>query len=83
VNILRLDKELGFECKKENTQSIFIEYKKHIVAFIVHDIDNIVYLNEEDISEASATQESLINGAIIYNNEVIVKLNAQYIASLS
>jgi len=83
INVLRLDKELVFECKKDVTQSIFIEYKKHIVAFMVHDIDNIVYLNEDEITETSSTKDSLINGAIIYNDEVIVKLNEKYIASLS
>jgi len=82
VNVLKLDKKLGIESKKENTQSIFIEHNGHVVAFMVHDIDNIVYLNEEDITEASATKESLVNGAIVYNDEVIVKLNEKYIVSL-
>jgi len=82
VNIIRLDLELGLECKKEESQSIFIEYEGHTVAFMVHDIDNIVYINKEDITNSSLDQSTLINGAILYEGEVIVKLNEHYISTL-
>ncbi|MEO1954020.1 MAG: chemotaxis protein CheW [Campylobacterales bacterium] len=82
VNILKLDKALNLKSKKDNSQSIFIEYDKHIVAFMVQDIDNIIYLTEDNISETSSNEETIINGAILYNNEVIVRLNEKYIASM-
>jgi len=82
VNILRLDKELNLSCKKHDSQSIFIEYNNHIVAFMVHDIENIVYLNDEDITQTSSQNDNIIDGAIIYKNEVIVKLNVCYISSM-
>ena len=82
VNIVRLDKELNISCKKEKSQSIFVEHDGHIVGFMVHDIDNIVYLNESDITHTSSQEDSIINGAILHDDEVIVKLNEKYIASL-
>ncbi len=82
VNIIRLDLELDFECHKDASQSIFIEYNGHTVAFMVQDIDNIVYLNKEDITESSSKENTLINGAVMYKNEVIVKMNEAYISSL-
>jgi chemotaxis signal transduction protein len=82
VNIIRLDLELGLECKKQESQSIFIEFEGHTVAFMVHDIDNIVYINKEDITNSSLEEKALINGAILYEGEVIVKLSEQNICSL-
>ena len=82
INILSIEKELDLTEKTEETQSIFIEYDGHIVAFMVHEIDNIVYLNKEQITTSVSQKTDLIDGAIIYNDEVIVKLNEKYIVSL-
>ena len=82
VNIITLENELGLQAKEDDTQSIFIEYDGHVVAFIVHEVDNIVYLNEEDITSSASQKENLVNGAIMYNDEVIVKFNEKYISSL-
>lgn len=82
VNIIRLDHELNIECKQKESQSIFIECDGHMVAFMVHDIDNIVYINKEDITKSSSSDKALVDGAILHKNEVVVKLSEKYISTL-
>jgi len=82
INILSIEKQLNLTPQEEETQSIFIEYDGHIVAFMVHEVDNIVYLDEEEISKSASQKENLMNGAIIYKDEVIVTLNEKFLASL-
>jgi len=82
VNIVRIDHELCLSCKKVDSLSIFIEYDNHTVAFMVHDIDNIVYLSESDITQSCSKEDNIIDGAIIYNDEVIPKLNIKYLIAM-
>ncbi|WP_457750201.1 chemotaxis protein CheW [Sulfurimonas sp.] len=82
VEILRLDKELGELKKSEDSETIFIEVDGEYIAFMVDEIDNIVYLDAQDISEVVTQKESIINGAILYNKEVIFKINPKYITIL-
>jgi len=82
VNILKLDSLLDLEEENNNSQTIIIESNGHLVAFMVQDIDNIVYLDRDDVSCVAGEQQSLIKGAIIYNSEVIVTLNEAFLATL-
>ena len=82
VNILKLDKLLDLKDDNNDSQTIIVEYDGHLVAFMVQDIDNIVYLNRDDVSGVSSEEASLINGAIMYNSEVILTLNEAYLATL-
>jgi chemotaxis signal transduction protein len=82
VNIIKLNNLLGLEGSDNNSQTIIIEYEGHLVSFMVEDIDNIVYLNSSEISQVASESNSLINGAIVHDNEVIVTLNAAFLANI-
>jgi len=66
-----------------NTQTIIIEHNGHLVAFMVQDIDNIVYLDKSDVSHISTDKPSLISGAIVYDSEVIATINPAFLATLA
>jgi len=83
VNIINFKNLLNLESNNDNTsQTIIIEHDGHLVAFMVEDIDNIAYLDSGEISQIAAETNSLINGAIVYENEVIVTLNAAFLANI-
>jgi len=82
VAVLKLDNRLDLHSEDNDMQTIIIEYKEQLVAFMVQDIDNIVYLGSSEISRVRSEKEALINGAIVYNNEVIVTLNPAYLVQL-
>jgi len=82
VNILNLKNLLGLQEENNDSQTIIIEYKGHFVAFMVQDIDNIVYLDRSEVSTIASQTNSLISGAIVYDSEVIAKLNEAFLANL-
>lgn len=82
VNIISLDKELELSVSQDSSQSIFVEYDEHTVAFMVDDIDNIVYVTDDEITKTSAQEQGIINGAIMYDGEVVVTLSEKQICSL-
>jgi len=65
------------------SQTIIVENQGHFVAFMVQDIDNIVYLKESEISTMDTEGKSLIDGAVVYDDEVIVKFSEVFLASVA
>ena len=83
VSVFNISRLLGVEAKNgDDDQTIFVEYDSRMVAFIVQDIDDIVYLSKDMINDAKTQKEALVGGAILYNDEIIVKINAKYLCSL-
>jgi chemotaxis signal transduction protein len=82
INILNMKNLLKLE-GENSSQTIIIESGGHLVAFMVQDIDNIVYLKRSEVSSMNTDGKSLIDGAIVYNSEVIVKLSEAYLASMA
>ena len=80
VSVLSLKPFLDLE-KENNNQVIFIEAKGVTKAFLVEEIDNIAYIDKKDVSQAKDC-DSIINGAIVYNDEVIVTLNENFIVNI-
>jgi len=82
VSIVTLEKLMDLSIDIDNSQTIFIEVEGSVVAFLVQDIENIVYLHEDEVSMVRSEQQSIINGAILYENEVITNLNAKFLTQL-
>lgn len=82
VSVIKLDTFLHVNTKETATQIIFVESDKKIMAFLVDDIDNIVYLDKSAVSEIKCNHTEIISGAIMYNDEVIVTLNEKFLAGL-
>ena len=83
VNVINIATLLGDKSQNssDDMQSIFIEKEGHFVAFIVDDVENIVYLNQEEISYTD-TKDTIIGGAIIVKNSIVPLVNTDYILSL-
>ncbi len=82
VSVIKLDSFLGVTTRADETQIVFIQSNKKIVAFLVDDIDNIVYLDKSAISEIKSQESDIVSGAIVYNDEIIVKLNEKFLTGL-
>jgi len=82
VSVIKLDSFLGVTTQANETQVVFVESNKKIVAFLVDDIENIVYLDRRVVSEIKSEESGIISGAIIYNDEIIVKLNENFLTRL-
>ncbi len=81
VNVFDLGRVLETPLEKEDTQTLFIEYDNKFVALVVDEIEDIVYISQEDINETKDTH-SLFGGAIVYNDEVIIKIDGRYFCCL-
>ena len=82
VAVIKLDAFLGVQTNLDMAQIIFLEYDQKTVAFLVDDIDNIVYLDHKSVSEIKTQQDDIISGAIIYQDDVIVKFNEKFLTGL-
>jgi len=82
ISVIKLDSFLNIQTQIETAQIIFVEYDKTTVAFLVDDIDNIVYLDKKSISNIESSKDEIISGAIIYKDEVIVKFNEKFLTGL-
>ena len=82
VSVIRLDTFLGVKTNIDIAQIIFVEYDKKTVAFLVDEIDNIVYLEKYNISEIKSHDDEIISGTIIYEDDVIVKFNEKFLTGL-
>ena len=82
MSVIKLDSFLGVTTRADETQIVFIQSNKKIVAFLVDDIDNIVYLDKSAISEVKSQESDIVSGAIVYNDEIIVKLNEKFLTGL-
>ncbi len=82
LSILKLDNMLQVTTKKEDTQIIFIESDGCYGAFLVDEIENIVYLDTSEISQITSKEESIISGAILYEEEVIAKINEKFLVGV-
>ena len=82
VSVIKLDTFLGIQTHLDMAQIIFVEYDKKTVAFLVDDIDNIVYLDNKSVSEIESQKDDIISGAIIYEDEVIVKFNEKFLTGV-
>ncbi|GEM_PF-3554099 len=78
VEVLRLDSLLGKIGSAEDSEAIFIEIEDSVTAFMVDDIDDIVYLDEDAVADASG-EAGIIDGAIVYGEDVIARVNPFYI----
>ncbi len=82
VSVIKLDSFLGVQTQLDMAQIIFVEYDKKIVAFLVDNIDNIVYLDKKSVSNVQTQQNDIISGAIVYEDEVIVKFNEKFLTEV-
>ena len=83
INVFKLDNMLQTTTKEEDTQIIFIESDGKYGAFLVDDIENIVYLKESAVSHVMCKEQNIISGAILYEDEVIAKINENYLIGLT
>ena len=77
VSVVSLNKHLQLQNQNDN-QVIFVESDGTIKAFLVEDIDNIAYIKNQNISQTDEF-DAIIDGAVLHEDEVIVKLNEKYI----
>jgi len=80
VQVLCLDTFLHNKVKENENEILFLEVDGHFIAFLVDEIDNIVYLHNSAVSEIDESE--IISGAIVYQDEVIVQMNADFLASV-
>jgi chemotaxis signal transduction protein len=83
VAVFSMAKLIGLQEElQEDSQTIFIENDGHHVAIIVDEIDDIVYLSEENINRVQVQKEAVVGGAVVYNDEVIVRINEHFLSAL-
>ena len=80
VQVFNLKKYLKNSVKESQSEIVFIEVANNFVAFLVDEIENIIYLEKDAIGQMK--EDDIISGAIVHNNEVIVQLNAKYLVKL-
>jgi len=73
-----LEKELH---NPKDAQVIFIEKDKEFVGFLVDEVEDIVYLNDEAIHKDETNENTIIDGAIVYENKAIATLNENFLVS--
>ena len=80
--ILSLEKILGKEqIKNEESKIIVLKHQADIKAIIVDEIEDLIYVNKENIITADES-ENYIGGMVIYKNEMIPLLNINWPGSL-
>jgi len=82
ISVIKLDTFLGVQTQLDTAQIIFVEYDKKTVAFLVDDIDNIIYLDKKSVNDIESQKDDIISGAIIYQDEVIVKFNEKFLTGV-
>ena len=81
IEVLNLDTYLKNSVNQRDNEIIFIEVNGRFIAFLVDSIENIVYLETSAISNMK--EGDIFSGAIVYENDVIVQLNAEYLVDVS
>ena len=82
VSVLKLDHFLHVQTQNTDTQVIFIENNKKLIAFLVDNIENIVYVNQEDVSQIDNNENFIISGTVSLNEEILVTLNPLFLTNL-
>jgi chemotaxis signal transduction protein len=65
----------------ENSQTLFIQNEDHHLAFLVDEVEDIVYLSDHEVKTASQN-DSIIGGAVLVDDDVLVKINEHFLVSM-
>ena len=65
----------------ENSQTLFIQNEDHHLAFLVDEVEDIVYLSDHEVKKASQN-DSIIGGAVLVDDDVLVKINEHFLVSM-
>jgi chemotaxis signal transduction protein len=65
----------------ENSQTLFIQNEDHHLAFLVDEVEDIVYLSDYEVKKASQN-DSIIGGAVLVDDDVLVKINEHFLVSM-
>ncbi len=65
----------------ENSQTIFISDGKYHMAFLIDEVEDIIYLQPGDI-KSSSENESIIGGAVLVDDDFLVTINEHFLVSM-
>ncbi len=82
VSIILLDKFLNITSKEDDSQAIFAEHEDNLVAFVIDDIEDIVLIDISDINSSKDDETNLIDGAVIYKDIAIPKINEKNLVKI-
>ncbi len=81
IEVLDLKNILNISSSRSDFETIFIEIDKNCIGFMVDEIENIAYLEKNQVSIAN-DDKNIIGGAIIYKDEPILSLNEKFLINL-
>ena len=83
ISIIKLDSFLHITTRENDIQVIVIEKNNKYVAIIVNNIENIIYINQTNISQVNDDVNSIFSGAVLHDEETIAILNSNYLIQLA
>jgi len=73
VDVIKLDKIFEFTTNQDDSQVIIIGDDHYFKGILVDNVEDILYIEKNEVSHSSS--ESIIDGAIVYEEQLIPKLN--------
>jgi len=65
----------------QESQTLFIQRKEHYMAFLVDEVEDIIYLSEHEVKKVSES-DSIIGGAVLVEDDLLVKINEEFLVTL-
>jgi purine-binding chemotaxis protein CheW len=82
VSVADISKLLGIEAFDiEGSQTIFIEYKQQHIAFLVDEVDDIVYIKEDAVKKTSDA-DGIIAGVVVSQERFFITINENFLVSM-
>jgi chemotaxis signal transduction protein len=81
VSVADISSYFGIMFCEENTQTIFIEADGKSAAFLVSDVDDIVYLRNDEVKRVQE-DGSIMGGSVVVDNEVLMCINEKFLLGI-
>jgi chemotaxis signal transduction protein len=65
----------------EGSQTIFIHYKDKHCAFLVDEVEDIIYVHDHEVKE-TLQKESIVGGAVLSQESLFVKINEEFLITM-
>ncbi len=78
VSVADISTKLGVRDAKKLEQTLFLSFDNKIVAFLIDDVDDIVYIKADSVKHVD-NSDSIVGGALMVDGDVVIKLNERYL----